>query len=258
MFHSYVSLPEGTTLHLVCVFPVQLPWTFDQLSDDVPPCGEPSEYPIYLVNQHFPRWKRPLWECPVYPMFRRHISRAAPLSFSTQPVSAARWKEHLVSRVFIQALNVYLQPWAESIERNHKQLERWMWVFVNPVYIDKNDMKPTIYIYIVIGSTLVATRPPVEAAARWFSNKLPHGESLGYAGWKAEGEAATAKRLTTTWARSRPPLYGTKSLPQPTHPVLPQPKAARGITTRWSWPLLVTLAGTVRKWTSTSAIHSHS
>ena len=107
----------------------------------------------------------------------------------------------------------------------------------------------------MIGSTLVATRPPVEAASRWFSNKLPHGESLGYPGWKAEGQAATAKRLTTTWARSRPRLYGTKSLPQPSHPGLPQPKAALGITTRWSWPLLVTLAGTVRKWTSTTEEH---
>ena len=119
------------------------------------------------------------------------------------------------------------------------------WIYNQHVYI-------YIYIFCGIGSTLVATRPPVEAAARWLSNKLPHGESFGYPGWKAEGEAATAKRLTTTWARSRPRLYGTKSLPQPTHPVLPQPKAALGITTRWSWPLLVTLAGTVRKWTSTT------
>ena len=38
----------------------------------------------------------------------------------------------------------------------------------------------------------------------------------------------------------------------PPHPVLPQPKAALGITSRWSWPLLVTLAGTVRKRTSTT------
>ena len=144
-------------------------------------------------------------------------------------------------------LNVYLYSPMQSNEISAHIDLSWNLHLCIHIYI-----YTCIYIYIVIGSTVVATRPPVEAAARWFSNKLPHGESLGYPGWKAEGEAATAKRLTTTWARSRPRLYGTKSLPQPTHPVLPQPKAALGITTRWSWPLLVTLAGTVRKWTSTT------
>ena len=70
------------------------------------------------------------------------------------PSRCLRPWEYLISRVLIRPLRVYLQPWAESIERNHKQPENvdvgvW-WVCVYHVYMQKIQNVIIIYIYTYI------------------------------------------------------------------------------------------------------------